>query len=81
MNNRRNSAVAAKKRRRTIKFGKRTEEIRRETVAAIRRNLIGHGAYAFGGTKSPAMGNPIYSPPRGKLKGWMRNHKGQVIKK
>ena len=72
MNTRRNSAVSASKRRRTIKFGKRTEELRREKVASIRRNLIGHGAFAFGGMKSPGGGNPIFTPKRTKFKGYMR---------
>ncbi len=81
MNNRRNSAVAASKRRRTIRTGKREQEMLREKIASIRRGMLNFGAYGFGGTKSPATGNPIYSPPRKKLKGYQRNHKGQVVNK
>jgi hypothetical protein len=72
MNNRRNAAVAAKKRRRTIRTGKREQEMLREKIASFRRGMVNFGAYAFGGTKSPSTGNPIFSPKRTKFKGYMR---------
>jgi hypothetical protein len=33
--------------------------------------------HAMGGLGSMAPGNPIYTPPRGKIKGYMRDHTGK----
>jgi len=71
MNNRRNAQVSASKRRRRIRFGKRTEEARREKVASFRRGLIQHHAQ-FGGRTVFGGGSPIFFPKRTKFKGYMR---------
>ena len=55
--------------RKSIKIGTKFER-------AVRRFREEH---AMGGMKSMAPGNPIYTPPRKKLKGWQRDSTGKKV--
>ena len=55
--------------RKSVKIGTKQDR-------AIARFMNTH---AMGGMKSMAPGNPIYTPPRKKLKGWQRDSTGKKV--
>ena len=85
MNNKKLMQSVTKRRRRVLR-AKKFFRIRKGTktarsIQAFLGKRIGEGHAQGGGRSSASAANPVYAPPKGKYKGFMKDHKGNKIKK